>query len=39
MDFELPSEVQSLVAIARGFREERLAPLEEDDVLDVPWDC
>ena len=30
MDFELPSEVQSLVKIAREFREERLAPLEEE---------
>jgi acyl-CoA dehydrogenase len=30
VDFELPSEVQSLVKIAREFREERLAPLEEE---------
>lgn len=39
MDFELPSEVQSLVAIAREFREERLAPLEEEFLREgnVEW--
>ena len=30
MDFELPADVRALVEIARGFREERLAPLEEE---------
>ena len=39
MDFELPSEVQSLVKIAREFREERLAPLEEEFLREgnVEW--
>jgi len=30
MDFELPADVRELVQIARDFREERLAPLEEE---------
>lgn len=30
MDFELPADVRELVDIARAFREERLAPLEEE---------
>ena len=30
MDFELPADVRELVEIARAFREERLAPLEEE---------
>src|SRR4051812_12095860 len=39
MDFELPSEVQGLVAIARQFREERLAPLEGEFLREgnVEW--
>ena len=39
MDFELPSEVQDLVTIAREFREERLAPLEEEFLREgnVEW--
>jgi acyl-CoA dehydrogenase len=39
MNFDLPDDVQALVAIARAFREERLAPLEADFLRDgnVPW--
>ncbi|MEZ5076795.1 MAG: acyl-CoA dehydrogenase family protein [Solirubrobacterales bacterium] len=39
MDFELPSEVRDLVAVARQFREERLAPLEEEFLREgnVEW--
>jgi len=39
MDFELPAEVRELVEVARSFREERLAPLEEEFLREgnVPW--
>ena len=39
MNFELPDDVQGLVAIAREFREERLEPLEEEFLREgnVPW--
>lgn len=39
MDFELPSEVRDLVTIAKEFREERLAPLEEEFLREgnVEW--
>jgi acyl-CoA dehydrogenase len=39
MNFDLPASVQELVAVARGFREQHLAPLEADFLRDgnVPW--
>jgi acyl-CoA dehydrogenase len=39
VNFDLPPEVQALVAIAREFREERLDPLEPQFLRDgnVPW--
>jgi len=39
MDFELPSEVRDLVASAREFREQRLAPLEREFLREgnVEW--
>jgi acyl-CoA dehydrogenase len=39
MDFDLPAEVRELVETARAFREERLAPLEEEFLREgnVPW--
>jgi acyl-CoA dehydrogenase len=39
MNFDLPEDVQALVAAARAFREERLAPLEEEFLREgnVPW--
>jgi acyl-CoA dehydrogenase len=39
MNFELPDDVQGLVAIAREFREQRLDPLEAEFLRDgnVPW--
>jgi acyl-CoA dehydrogenase len=39
VNFELPDDVQKLVADARAFREERLAPLEEEFLREgnVPW--
>ena len=39
MNFELPDDVQRLVAIAREFREERLDPLEAEFLREgnVPW--
>ena len=39
MNFDLPDDVQGLVAAAREFREERLAPLEQQFLLEgnVPW--
>jgi alkylation response protein AidB-like acyl-CoA dehydrogenase len=39
MNFDLPEDVQALVAKARAFREERLDPLEEQFLRDgnVPW--
>ena len=40
MNFDLPDDVQRLVAVAREFREERLAPLEQEFLLNgnVPWE-
>lgn len=40
MNFDLPDAVQRLVVAARTFREERLAPLESQFLLDgnVPWE-
>jgi acyl-CoA dehydrogenase len=39
VNFDLPDDVQRLVAVAREFREERLAPLEPEFLLNgnVPW--
>jgi acyl-CoA dehydrogenase len=39
VNFDLPDDVQHLVAVARGFREERLDPLEAEFLRDgnVPW--
>jgi acyl-CoA dehydrogenase len=39
MNFELPDDVQRLVALARDFRTERLDPLEEQFLRDgnIPW--
>lgn len=39
MNFDLPSDVQELVAVARQFRKQRLAPLEQEFLLNgnVPW--
>jgi len=39
MNFDLPDDVQALVAIARAFREEHLDPLEAQFLRDgnVPW--
>jgi len=39
MNFDLPQDVRDLVERARAFREERLAPLEQQFLLDgnVPW--
>ena len=39
MDFDLPDDVQHLVAVARDFREQRLDPLEAEFLRDgnVPW--
>lgn len=39
MDFNLPDDVQALVAVARDFRERRLAPLEPEFLREgnVPW--
>ncbi|HET9103953.1 MAG TPA: acyl-CoA dehydrogenase family protein [Solirubrobacteraceae bacterium] len=39
MNFDLPSSVQELVAVARDFREQRLDPLEAPFLRDgnVPW--
>jgi acyl-CoA dehydrogenase len=40
VNFDLPAEVRDLVDAARAFREERLAPLEEQFLLEgnVPWE-
>ena len=39
MNFDLPDDIQRLVAVAKEFREERLAPLEQEFLLNgnVPW--
>lgn len=39
MDFDLPTDIQELVAVARDFREQRLAPLEPEFLREgnVPW--
>jgi acyl-CoA dehydrogenase len=39
VDFDLPDDVQRLVAVARDFREQRLAPLEAEFLREgnVPW--
>jgi acyl-CoA dehydrogenase len=39
VNFELPDEIQRLVAVAREFREQRLAPLEPEFLREgnVPW--
>lgn len=39
MNFDLPEEIQALVATTRAFREERLDPLEAEFLRDgnVPW--